>query len=231
MFESKLWKEINEVVSKRKTLEIIDFDDDSVLIEGVFELSDSAGVFDAFDTTIKVSSSFPWKYPRVFETSGRVIRDAHHHCMPEGFACLSSWPVWLAANDNLSFEAVINGPIADWFLSQSIFERKGEWIYGELEHGIYGQLQAMGDLLKIEAPIDIKNKLELLGFSLKINSGLVVFLEGQKGHIKCFCESGSRYRDCHREHIKKLKSDITFSRRKFLMDHAVWLSKQVNKLP
>lgn len=231
MFSDDLWLEITKVTEGQNSLQIVDFDDDNALIEGVFELSDAEGVFDGYDTRIAVSSSFPWDYPKVFETSGRIIRDADHHCMPGGYACLTSWPVWLAMSDDVSFSAVFNGPIKDWFLSQSIFERTGEWRYGEFSHGVYGQLEALCMFLQIDCPRAIVQKQDALKISIAINKGFLAMMKPPKGHHPCFCGSDRRFRDCHRSLINELNAKVPPDRKKRLLNHILWLSEKIKEMP
>ena len=74
--------------------------------------------------------------------------------------------------------------------------------FGEHKHGVLGLMDYYCELFEIT---DINIAYLLL---------TCVFKENLKGHIQCPCQSGKRYRDCHRKTIDELKENELFERYK-----------------
>lgn len=165
-----------------------------VTIEGTFVLRASKGPFDGYDVRIELHQGFPIEQPRLFELGGRIPRTDKRHVFPKGFGCLEVWPTWLAQNDDWSVASVLNGPVRNFLLSQSHFERTDKWPFGEHAHGDEGQLGALKSLLD---PTGADSK--------KAQWMLRALYRWPKGHNPCLCGSGSRFRHCHRQKLEPIR--------------------------
>lgn len=195
---------LEQVVSEISTA-LIDFPDlrisqsdrFPVTLEGSIILSGSKGPFDSFNVRIEFQDGFPLIAPQLFETSGRLPREIDRHIFSDGHACLAVWEAWLARTDDWSVGATLNGPIRNFLLSQSEFERTGKWPFGEHAHGSVGQLDAIKAIIDPEA----------------IGASRVVWIvdtlfKWPAGHISCPCGSGRRFRHCHRSELEVLRARL-----------------------
>jgi hypothetical protein len=114
-------------------------------------VSGPAGSFDSYQVRVAVAVGFPWEEPLVFETGRRIPKTADRHVFPKfGNCCLGVWEEWLLTAPDLTFETFLTGIMHDYFVSQTFFEAKGEWPFGERLHGDAGVLESFADLLGVE---------------------------------------------------------------------------------
>lgn len=167
-------------------------------LEGCFVLNSSMGICDTYDVKVQVSRDFPQTAPLVYETGERIPKTADRHVFPmSGNCCLGVWEEWLLTTSEPSFCEFLSGPLKDYFVSQSWFEIKGEWPYGERSHGTNGIVESFAEILGVE------ERLEIVVAHLKI-----LALPVAKGHLKCPCGSNKRLRYCHRDEVNSLREKI-----------------------
>jgi hypothetical protein len=102
----------------------------------------------------------------------------------------------LTAPDH-TFETFLTGIIHDYFVSQTYFEARGDWPFGERSHGDAGVMESFADLL------DVDNDATIVLEHLRLLS-----MNKVKGHNPCPCGSGRKLRDCHRDKVEELKKRI-----------------------
>lgn len=168
-----------------------------ICIDGKLICSGNDGAFDAFEITALIPIGFPYVKPVVWETGDRIPRIADRHVYPKpGNCCLCVWQEWLWETKNPDFEAFLLGPLHLYFVSQSIFELKKEWPFGERSHDKEGLDQALGKMLDVIPTVRVDAALNLLSQS-KI-----------KGHARCPCGSGKRLRNCHFKQLLVLQDRL-----------------------
>jgi len=151
------------------------------------------GPITAFDIRMELPVDYPRLEPKVFETGGRIPREADRHVNHDGDCCVTVWEHWLATAPDQSIAGYINGPLHEYFLGQFWFEKTGTWPFGERAHGIPGLEQAYADVL------GIPNKRRQLLYHLRLLSQ-----DWPKGHWRCPCGSGNRLRHCHRVELEAM---------------------------
>lgn len=199
-----LYSEIEQALKEHPGLAVTDFDDKAILIEGIFVLSTKDGPFDQFDVQIKIRTGFPSMPPEVVEVSDRIPKTADRHYLNNGNACLAYWPTWMIENKDHSFLAILNGPIKDWFISQSYFEHfKGEWPFGQIRHGLFGRVDAHLKLYDIDYILE-NNPSSFQTTGLLLCGAAKALLKKLKGHHQCFCGNGKKFRDCHQTRFREI---------------------------
>ena len=124
--------------------------DDCIVLTGKLIVSGPKGPFDSYEILVGVPPAFPWQEPAVFETGDRVPRTADRHVFEShGNCCLGVWEEWLLRSRDHSASAFLQGPLHDYFLSQSWYEAKGEWPFGDRSHGALGVLEAFCEILGV----------------------------------------------------------------------------------
>ena len=172
--------------------------EDAIVLGGRLVVSGPKGPFDSYQVKLGVPANFPWEEPIVFETGERIPKIADRHVSPtRKNCCLGVWEEWLLTTSNQRFETFLTGWMHDYFVSQSWFEAKGEWPYGQRSHGKAGIVESYAYLLEVDSDAKvIVNHLKLLA------------RETIKGHSPCPCGSGLRLRKCHRDSIQQLSNRI-----------------------
>lgn len=161
-------------------------------------LSGPQGPFDSYQIRAAVPALFPWDEPRVIETGNRIPKVADRHVFPEcGYCCLCVWEEWLLTAPDHTFATFLTGVMHDYFVSQSYFEARGEWPFGQRWHGVAGVLESFAEILGVE------NNATIVIEHLRLLS-----MNNLKGHHLCPCGSGRRLRQCHRDKVDKLKKRI-----------------------
>lgn len=169
-----------------------------VVLEGALIVSGPDGPFDAYKVQVAVPPEYPWEEPEVFETGGRIPRIADRHVFEEsGLCCLGVWEEWLLRSRDISAASFLTGPLHDYFLSQSWFEEKGEWPFGDRSHGRLGVMEAFCAMLGVP----LNRDLAIAHLKLLSRTRL-------KGHALCPCGSGKRLRNCHKPELEDLRERI-----------------------
>jgi len=192
---AELWDDFSASVSAHQPeLKMRTFDG-SIVLEGNLIVSGPMGPFDTYEIRVVVMMGFPWREPIVFETANRIPRIADRHISEgNGDCCLGVWEEWLLRSKNHSAAAFINGPLHDYFLSQSWFETKGVWPFDDRSHGSLGILESYCDILDL----DLDRKVAM-AYLRTLSRGRV------KGHVLCPCGSGLRLRNCHSSKLESLR--------------------------
>lgn len=166
----------------------------------VFEagaISNPTGPLTSFEIELFIPDNFPRTEPVLRETGGRIPRKASRHINPNGDCCVTVWEHFLLSAPDLSIQGYLNGPVNEYFLGQSWFEKKQEWPFGERSHGRKGLVEAYSDLLGASPKEqDLTYRLRMLA------------QDWPKGHWQCPCGSGRKLRGCHRDAMMELHQRI-----------------------
>ena len=168
-----------------------------VVLEGKFEVDGPKGRVDAYSVRIEFSKDFPLSPPLVFETDGRLPHHIDWHVIGNGYACLEVWPVWRAQNTDPTVRSVLNGPVRNFFLSQSFFEANGHWPFGEYSHGDPGRREALKTLFRAASAQDK----DLLW---RVNA----LVNPPRRQNSCPCGSSRLYCKCHQPELQEIASNL-----------------------
>ncbi len=194
----KLLTQVTQAAKTHQPELSVSCSENAIKLTGPFVLSDLRGPFDCYQVELQIPSNFPWHEPTVFETGGRIPKNIDRHVIPSnGSCCLGVWEEWLVNVPGHSFDKLMTGWLYDFFFSQSWFEAKGEWPFGQRSHGKAGIVESYADLLGVT--LDAK----VIADHLKL-----LARETIKGHSLCPCGSGKRLRKCHRDSIQLLSNRI-----------------------
>lgn len=175
-----------------------------VVVRGTLFLRGNGIEIDHYQIEIEVPNSFPRDLPVVREVGGRIPRIQDRHVEPEnGRACVllpderhKYFPVGASLID------FIRGPVENFFLSQTYFEKTGKWLSEQWAHGLEGIVEYYAQILGTENRVVIGTCLRYLA------------RKDLKGHWDCYCGSGKRLRDCHLEQLRELRARWPASGRK-----------------
>jgi len=163
-------------------------------ISGELKLHDDQGsCIDSYFIRIVPSEKYPFQFPHVFETGGRLPYNIDWHVFPDGHCCLKSIPEEaLLCKQGITLPWFIEHQVKPYFFNQKYRELNGYYLK-ERSHKMEGNIEFFEDVFRTNDLI-------------KIAQGLL-FIKGRKKPnrvSKCFCGSGMKYRKCCREAYRSL---------------------------
>ncbi len=109
-----------------------------------------------------------------------LIPEDRGRCFPEG----------------APFSEYLNGPLRDFFLSQTWFEQEGEWPFKHWSHGVEGIFEYYRELTGVTDADAVIRYVRVLSYPRL------------KGHILCPCGRNARLRDCCHERVARLRETV-----------------------
>lgn len=110
---------------------------------------------------------------------------------------------------NFTVERMLDIPIRNYLIGNSMVEAGEKWPYGEWKHGADGMLDFFTETIGTNDP-------------MKIADLIMALLNGKaRGHWPCPCGSSSIIRKCHREAIERLRAlppDVLAQSGMFMLD-------------
>lgn len=168
-------------------------------VAGIFPLLGANGEeLDRYTISIILPKEFPRELPIVYEVGGRIPNKAEFHVNTDGSACVfipdDRWRCFPVDGSLIEF---LDGPLYNFFLSQTYYSEHGKWPFGEWSHGkeglreYYQWLIGANDLLTIGRFLHLLTKNNL------------------KKHYACACGSGKVVKQCCIEKISDLREKVT----------------------
>jgi hypothetical protein len=166
----------------------------AVVVKGTLGVSHEGVEIDRYKLELKLPNNYPKSVPTVWETAGRIPRVIDRHVYPaNGALCLGvAEELWLALNGDFALNRVLDIPVRNFLIGNSLVEQGQPWPTGDRSHGTAGILEFYGSLL------GIKDEWSLLCFLRS------VLFEKVKGHWPCPCRSGNILRKCHMDGVRQL---------------------------
>lgn len=173
-------------------------------ISGKLVLRDQDGLcIDSYNIRIEPHESYPLKFPKVYETGGRIPLNIDWHVFPDGHCCIKSIPEEnLICNNGINLKKFINDQVIPYFFNQKYREMHGFFLK-ERAHGRDGNIAFFEDVFNTRDLTKIARAL--------------IFIKARKepGRTsQCFCGEKIKYRKCHRKEFKLLQvfSDEDFDK-------------------
>jgi len=163
--------------------------DGSSVVSGELILEDEYGNhIDSYKILITPKSPFPTRFPFVYETGGRIPVNIDWHVFADGHCCIKSIPdEILICRKGFTLKEFIENEVTPYFFNQKFRETNGYFL-NERSHGIKGNIEFFQDVFKTkDSPTIIRN---LLFIKERTEPNRVSL---------CFCGSGEKYRNCHRD--------------------------------
>lgn len=177
----------------------------SIKVEGDIQIIDSNyGEIDKYSVSISFPNTYPKRFPKVVETSGKIPRIADRHINVDNSLCLAVLPEELKiAKNGITFKYFLEKVLVPHLSRETYYSIKKEYPKGEYRHGNEGILQYFEEILSI------KDKRSLIDELKKI-----VYSKWVDRNEKCFCGSGIKFKKCHlkkwNEVLKIGRQNLTF---------------------
>ncbi len=181
--------QVAEAIEKHKELSF-KIEDGVPCVFGSIILTDEDGnVEDTYQIEIKAVTDYPFRFPMLFETGGRIPKNFDWHIFEEnGNCCIASPPEeFIICSSGLSLISFIENQVINYFYSQ-IFRNQNGYFLKERSHGNKGWIEFFEETFMTDNIFNIE-------------FGLNQILEGKKiDRVSvCFCGSGIKYRKCHKK--------------------------------
>lgn len=199
------WLAINQSALR---LDLVDGD---IVISGSYLLSHeiSSGHqqnYEAFDIKITVPADFPKTLPTVYETAGRIPRDADNHINENGSICFGVPEIIAARRPDLTIVSFLSEILHDYFLGYLHFAEFGVWPFGEIKHGYIGVIEELAGILECSPDI------------LKIRALLYLLSKKhRRDRWDCPCKSKKRLGECCRGALNRASRSVSRGEAKDLL--------------
>lgn len=163
-------------------------------IRGTYAVMDEDREIDRYRLEIALPEDYPASLPRVWETTGRIERDADRHAFTDGALCLGTpLSLWIDLQGDFSIERVLDIPIRNFLIGNGLVEVGEPWPHNERSHGAKGLLEHLQELIGTRQPVMAATFLQAMA-------------EGKvTKHSRCPCGSGKKLFKCHREGFNALR--------------------------
>ena len=157
-------------------------------------LNDIGEILDTYQLEISPSNQYPFMFPKVFETGGKLpINIDWHVYEDDGRCCIKIPPEeTLICSKGITLSDFIKNELIPYLFNQT-FRRENGYYINERSHGINGLIEFYGEKLNTNNTSEI---IKLLGHILFKNEPDRVAL--------CFCGRNEKYRRCHRDAFRLL---------------------------
>lgn len=177
---------------KRKLIE------DRYILAGVLEVIDKGSkLWETYEIEIHYNNGFPHRFPRLYETSGKIPKIGDWHVNEDTLTCcVKVEPAEIVRCINgITIAEFIKEEVLPYFFNQTHRKVEGYYVNGEYGHGPVGICQFYSEELKTES--DVKKMLQLIHF--------IATNERPNRTSTCFCGNKVKFRHCHRAAFDRLK--------------------------
>lgn len=193
-------EQVTAVIEKYKELSF-KIEDGVPCVFGTIILADEYGnIEDTYQIEIKAVIDYPYSFPLLFETGGRIPRNIDWHIFEKtGNCCIASPPEeYIICNTGINLLQFIENQVKNYFYSQT-FRNQNGYFLKERSHGNAGWIEFFEETFMTTNIFNIE-------------FGLIQILEGKKIDrvSDCFCGSAKKYRKCHKisyDILSKLTDD------------------------
>lgn len=182
-------EQVAEAIGKHKELSFKIEDGVPCVFGSIILTNEDGNVEDTYQIKIKAVTDYPFRFPLLFETGGRIPKNFDWHIFEgNGNCCIASPPEeFIICSSGLSLISFIENQVKNYFYSQ-IFRNQNGYFLKERSHGNKGWIEFFEETFMTTNIFNIE-------------FGLNQILEGKKiDRVSiCFCGSGKKYRKCHKK--------------------------------
>ena len=164
-------------------------------IYGSIELvDDNKNIIDEYFIKIIPTENYPKRFPLVYETNNRLPKNMDWHVHSDGRCCIKavSEEIHICNNQQITLSSFIEDEVVPYFYGQKFRELNGYFLK-ERSHGQAGNIEFLSELFQTTNILTM----------YKFITALIKKREPDRVSI-CFCQSGKKYRKCHRKIFRSL---------------------------
>lgn len=187
-------QDLKQVIASYPDLKIVSTNGKQIL-KGTFRVIDDDGKeWNSFSIEIHHRDGYPYCFPLLFETGGKLPKIPDWHINEIGSCCITVPLIEVTACKNgLSILNFIELYAKPYLFNQAHRLREGIYVNKEFSHGIFGIWEYYEEIFQE------KNRHKIIEYLNKISK--IEF--GKK--TPCFCGKKARFRKCHQEVFRIFK--------------------------
>lgn len=165
------------------------------LLSGTFRIVDDEGKeWNSFQIEIRFNTSFPYRFPELFEVGGKIPKVADWHINTSGACCITIPLLEVTScKSGVTVLQFIQNHVKPYLYNQAFRLEKGYYAHREFSHGVYGILEYYQELF------NEKDVEKIIGYLKALKSTEF----GKK--TPCFCGRKAKFRKCHPEVFRVFK--------------------------
>lgn len=184
---------VPEVFDKLNVVE----ENEERFLKGSLDVVDRTGkIWGTYEVEIKGSESYPYAFPKLYETNDAFPKNADWHVYENDFSCCVDVPMSekIICKNGLNVTDYIKQYAIPYFANQTYRIREGYYLYGEYSHGILGRLEFYQSKLKASSPMQL----------LKMFDLIIKDYNPDRTASCPFCNK-EKFRRCHRDAFRELQ--------------------------
>lgn len=166
-------------------------------LKGSLDIIDGTGkIWEIFQVEIKGSESYPYAFPRLYETNNAFPKNADWHVYENDFSCCVDVPMSekIICKNGINVLDYIKQFAIPYFANQLFRIREGYYLYGEYSHGIKGRLEFYQSKLKAISPAQLITMFDLI----------LKDYNPDRRELCPFCHK-EKFRRCHRNSFREMQ--------------------------
>jgi hypothetical protein len=196
MRNEKFENDIITIPAKFNKLRIVELGAEKIL-KGELDIVDANGkLWDTYQIEIKGSDSYPYSFPKLFETADTFpkIVDWHVYEFDDKSCCVDVTPnEIILCKDGLNVSEYIQRFAIPYLANQTFRIREGYYLFGEYSHGIFGRLEFYQGKLRAKSPKELIQMFDLI----------IKDYNPDRTAYCLFCDK-VKFRKCHKDVFKEL---------------------------
>lgn len=177
---------------------IIVEENEEQFLKGSLDVIDGTGkIWGTYEVEIKGSESYPYAFPKLYETNNAFPKNADWHVYENDLSCcVDVTPSEIIiCKERLNVVDFIKQYAIPYFANQTYRIREGYYLYGEYSHGLLGRLEFYQSKLKAQNPMQL----------LKMFNLIIKGYNPDRTAMCPFC-SKEKFRRCHRDTFRELQT-------------------------
>jgi len=169
----------------------------TTIVSGTVDVIDRNGkLWETYQIEIHPTDMFPFRFPTVFETGGKIPRIGDWHIYENTLACcIAVKPEEiLTCMNGITLKQFISNEVMPYLFNQTFRKKEGYYPNGEYSHNALGLCEYYDGTLNTNGDFD-----KMIWFMRFIALGK------KPGRTEnCFCGGKEKFRRCHRRAFEKL---------------------------
>ncbi len=152
-----------------------------------------------YEIEIFIPNNYPDRLPIVKEIGNKINSEYSHISNSRELCLATDGDIKISLYPDYKLFDFVNIYVISYLYTHSYFIKYKVFPFGERSHGVEGILEFYMEHFNLDNKKQVKSLLKLIS------------LKRCKGHFWCYCESGKKNRNCHKDEIQKFReSDFKY---------------------
>lgn len=205
-------EEVEGVIKLYPKLNIVEKSGIKILSGEIDLFGDREEILDTYQVEIHPSDEYPFMFPLVFETGGKIPINIDWHIYESTGRCCVKIPPeeFLICLNGITLSDFFKNELIPYLFNQT-FRRENGYYINERSHGAKGFIEFYGKKLNMSKISDI---IKLLAY--------ILYRDEPDRVAQCFCGRNEKYRKCHRDAyrlLSQIKKDDLLIHIRLIIDY------------